>query len=89
MAKSLKISFPQKCIGCELCVLEAQKQFKKVGLEGSLIRILRKQKENSEFLVYSVDIDPRINRLDIEKIKESCPTGVFEVVEEEENGFIQ
>ena len=89
MAKNLKISFPQKCIGCELCVQEAQRQFRKVGVEGSLIRILRNKKENSEFLVYSVDVEPRIDRLDVDKIKEVCPTGVFEIVEEEDHGFIK
>lgn len=41
MAKVLKISFPEKCIGCELCVLEAQRQLGKLGLEGSLIRVFR------------------------------------------------
>jgi len=89
MAKNLKVSFPQKCIGCELCVFEAQRQLEKVGLEGSLIRIFRNKKAGKEFLVYSIDIDPRLNKLDIECIKTICPTEVFEIVEEESNGLIE
>ena len=89
MAKNLKVSFPQKCIGCEVCVFEAQRQLKKVGLEGSLIRIFRNKKEGKEFLEYSIDIDPRLNKLDIEAIKNMCPTEVFEVVEEENDGLIE
>ena len=89
MAKNLKVSFPQKCIGCEICVLEAQRQLKKVGLEGSLIRIFRNKKEGKEFLEYSIDIDYRLNKLDIEAIKNICPTEVFEVMEEENDGLIE
>ena len=89
MAKNLKVSFLQKCIGCEVCVFEAQRQLKKVGLEGSLIRIFRNKKEGKEFLEYSIDIDPRLNKLDIEAIKNICPTEVFEVVEEENDGLIE
>ena len=89
MAKSLKISFPKKCIGCELCVLEMQRHLGKVGFEGALIRILRKGKENSEFLEYSIDIDPRVNNLNVEQIKNSCPTGVFELVDEKNHGLIE
>lgn len=84
MAKSLKIQFPQKCIGCELCVLEMQKQLDKVGLEGALIRILRNEKKGSEFLEYTIDLDPRVNKLDIEEIKNICPTDVFEIIEEDD-----
>lgn len=85
MPNTLKVAFPQKCIGCELCVAEAQRQLKKVGLEGSLIRILRNKKENSEFIEYSIDLDPHIDRLDIESIGKTCPTEVFEIVREENN----
>jgi len=83
MAKCLKASFPQKCIGCELCVLEAQRQLKKVGLEGALIRILRNKKDDKEFLEYSIDMDARINSLDIESIRSVCPTEVFEILNED------
>jgi len=89
MAKILKVSFPQKCIGCEICVFEAQRQLKKVGFEGSLIRIFRNKNEGKEFLEYSIDIDPRLNNLNIESIKSICPTEVFEIMEEENNGLIE
>lgn len=88
MTKKLKVSFPQKCIGCELCVLEAQRQLNKVGLEGALIRVFRNKEEGKEFLEYSIDVDPRLNSLDIESIKNICPTEVFEITQEEEDESI-
>lgn len=88
MAKYLKIAFPQKCIGCELCALEAQRQLKKLGLEGSLIRIFRSKKDTSEFLIFSIEIDPRINNLNLNGVVDVCPTGVFEINEEEQGGLI-
>jgi NAD-dependent dihydropyrimidine dehydrogenase PreA subunit len=39
MSKTLKAVRPEKCNGCELCVLESQRQLEKVGLEESLIRV--------------------------------------------------
>ncbi len=80
--KVLKVYFPDKCIGCELCVMEAQRQLNKAGLDGSLIRIFRSsdEEEGSE-LTYSIEMDPNINDLDIEKISKSCPTLVFKVEE--------
>ena len=89
MPNILKVAFPQKCIGCELCVFETQRQLKKVGLDGSLIRILRNKKEESDFIEYTIDLDPHVNKLDIEKIKQICPTEVFEIKQEDENGLIQ
>jgi len=89
MAKNLKVSFPQKCTGCELCVFEAQRQLKKVGLEGALIRIFKKREEGKKFLEYSIDLDPRLNSLDVERIKNICPTEVFEITEEENDGLIE
>ena len=77
MAKNLKVSFPQKCTGCELCVFEAQSQLKKVGLEGALIRIFKKREDGKKFLEYSINLDPRINKLDVERIKTICPTQIF------------
>jgi len=77
MHKILKVILPQKCIGCELCVFEAQRQLEKVGLEGAFIRIFR---DGSGF---SIVLDPQVNTLDIEKIQEICPNGVFEVLESE------
>lgn len=89
MTKRLKVSFPQKCVGCELCVLEAQRQLNKIGLEGSLIRVFRNKQGGKEFLEYSIDIDPRLNDLDIESIRSVCPTEVFEITKEEEDELIE
>lgn len=72
MPKNLKIAQPDKCNGCELCMLEAQRQLQKIGTEESLIRIFRSDK-------YSIEIDPRVSVLDVEKIKSICPKDVFEI----------
>ena len=53
MTKILKATYMENCIGCELCVLETQRQLKKVGLEGAPIRIFRKRKEKSEYLEFT------------------------------------
>lgn len=84
MAKTLKAAKPDQCNGCELCSFEAQRQLKKVGLEESLIRIFRKKGEDPQTIDNSVEIDPRISMLNVSRISEICPKGVFEVVEEEE-----
>ncbi|OGC47896.1 hypothetical protein A2886_01400 [candidate division WWE3 bacterium RIFCSPHIGHO2_01_FULL_42_13] len=83
MAKVLKASFEKNCIGCELCVLEVQRQLGKVGLEGSPIRIFRKEK-SADKLSFSVDIDPSVNELDIEKVHNICPALVFTLEDSEE-----
>lgn len=80
--KEIKATYPDRCIGCEMCVIECQHQLKKTGLEGSLIRIFRKKTKDS--MQYSVDIDPRTNNLNIENIKASCPQGVFSIEETNE-----
>jgi ferredoxin len=85
MPKYLKVVFPEKCIGCELCVAETQRQLNNIGFEGALIRIFKEQKEGGEGLVFSIQIDPRVNELDLEKIKEICPTKVFSIEEQDEN----
>lgn len=77
MHKILKVMLPQKCIGCELCVFEAQRQLGKMGPEGAFIRIFR------DTASFSIVLDPQVNTLDIEKIKEICPVGVFEILESE------
>jgi len=41
MSKILKAVLPEKCLGCEMCVYEAQRQMNKLGLEGSFIRIFK------------------------------------------------
>lgn len=86
MAKALKAKFPEKCIKCELCIMEAQRQLNKVGLEGALIRVFRNT--DTKTITYSIDIDPRIKNFDVKEIKEICPTGVFSMEEEEESGFL-
>jgi NAD-dependent dihydropyrimidine dehydrogenase PreA subunit len=83
MAKILKISFPQKCIGCELCVMETQRQLKKFGLEGSLVRVFKERDESSDKMVFSVHLDPQVQKMDVQKIKNICPTGVFTIEETE------
>ena len=72
----LKVVFPEKCNGCEMCVLEAQRQLGHVGLEGAFVRVFRKKGS------FSIDVDPQINNLDITKIKDICPKSVF-IIEEE------
>ncbi len=84
--KRIKATFPKRCTGCELCMLEVQRQLKKVGLEESLIRIFRRPKENGS-LDFLIEIDPRVNSLDIEKIKEICPTKVFEITDGESDEY--
>lgn len=85
MSKTLKATQPDKCNGCELCSLEAQRQLKKVGLEESLIRIFRKKGEDPLTIDNSVEIDPHVNMLNVDKICDICPKGVLEIVDEEEN----
>lgn len=84
MAKVLKVTFPQKCIGCELCVFEIQRQLGVVGLEGSLIRILRSRGEEGKLELF-VSVDPKVNEFDVEKVRKICPTGVFTVEEGSED----
>lgn len=83
MAKILKPTQINKCIGCELCLFEAQRQLKKVGLEDSLIRVFRKKSLEKQNLEFELEIDPRINILDVEKISSICPREVFEILEKE------
>jgi ferredoxin len=85
MAKNLKVTFPEKCIGCELCTLEVQRQLQRVGLEGSLIRIFKEKQNNQQILTFTVELDPLVHKLDLIRIREICPTGVFTVEEKEEN----
>jgi hypothetical protein len=83
MSKVLKAMYPDRCTGCEMCVIEVQQQMKKLGLEGSLIRVFRKvDKTNKEKLIFSIELDPKVSKLDIESIKNICPQGVFSVEDE-------
>jgi hypothetical protein len=81
MPKTLKATKTEKCNGCELCVLESQRQLEKIGLEGSLIRIFISKDPEKEYPKFNLDIDPRTNSIDIEKIKIICPKSVFEIEE--------
>lgn len=59
----------------------------KVGLEGSLVRVFADQ--NNEEISFTIELDPRINRLDIEKIMQICPRNVYEITEDENAGLIK
>lgn len=87
MAKTLKITFPEKCIGCELCVAEVQRQLNKVGLDGSPIRVFRNNEDHNVFgnVTYIIELDNTVDSLAINKIKDICPTGVFTVEEKTES----
>jgi len=75
MNKTIKAAKQDRCIGCEMCVMECQRQLKKIGLEGAPIRILRNICTGVEF---EVSIDPRLFELNTRKIIDSCPRQVFE-----------
>lgn len=95
--KTLKIALPQNCIGCEMCVMETQRQLKKVGLDGALIRVLRANQNESnkvtsladdQKVIYQIDLDPQVSNLDISKIKNICPTEVFSIEETDDGHTI-
>lgn len=77
----IKVVKENNCIGCEMCVMECQRQLKKFGLEGSYIRIMRNLNEGD---VFEVSFDPKIHEIKSEKIIASCPRKVFENVESDE-----
>lgn len=77
---SLKVVHENKCIGCEMCVMECQRQLERVGLAGSYIRILRNLDEGDKF---EVSVDPKITQLKIKTVVSVCPRGVFEETEED------
>ena len=81
MSKTIKPTQKDRCIGCELCVFESQRQLKKIGLEESLIRIFRKKSADKQDVEYDLEIDPRINVLDIQRIVSICPREVLEIIE--------
>jgi ferredoxin len=84
MAKKLTVQFPEKCIGCELCVMEVQRQLSRVGLDDSLIRIFKKYDEAKKESRYEILLDPRVQETDIEMIAKICPTAVYSIEESEE-----
>lgn len=85
MAKVLKALYLKRCTGCELCVLEAQRQLKKIGLDQALIRVFRNKESKAEYPEHNIELDPRINALDTAKICKICPTQVLDLVEETDN----
>lgn len=85
MTKSLKVKYQKQCIGCELCVFEVQRQLKKVGLDGALIRIIKNKPAEDKKLEFYVELDPQVNHLDIERVLKICPTNVYEIVETQDN----
>jgi hypothetical protein len=86
--KILKATFENRCNGCELCVMEAQRQLKKVGLTDTPIRILRDN--TSSNLYFYVEIDEiLIKKIDINEIYKVCPTGVFEIVEDYDSELLR
>jgi len=80
MAKTIKASYQSRCFGCEMCLMECQRQMKKAGLEGSYIRVLRDAKNGLEFRVY---VDPKIRELNIDRIIKVCVRQVLEEVDED------
>lgn len=75
---TIRVAQESRCIGCEMCVMECQRQLKRAGLSGSYIRILRDIKEGS---VFKISLDPKIVELKVKRILEVCPRGVFEETE--------
>ena len=69
--------------------MEAQRQLKKVGIDGSPIRIFKSFTESTDRIQFSIDLDSRITELDIEKIKNICPKLVFTIEDpKEEHGLL-
>jgi NAD-dependent dihydropyrimidine dehydrogenase PreA subunit len=85
--KILKAKFENRCNGCELCILEAQRQLGIVTLNDSPIRVLRDA--TSSNLYFHVVIDEEmLEKIDLEEIVKICPTGVFEITEEQNDNLL-
>ncbi len=83
MAKEiLKVSFPEKCIGCELCVFAALRLAGKASLTSSPIRIMSSEKG------FSIHLDPAVNDLDMKQIAKICPKGCFTLEEDSEESSL-
>ena len=80
-SKILEISFPEKCIGCELCIQEAQRQIGKIGLDEAPIRIFNSNKTTNltNTPTYEIVINKDINKLDIEKIESILVSAALEI----------
>jgi NAD-dependent dihydropyrimidine dehydrogenase PreA subunit len=85
--KILKASFENRCNGCELCIHEAQRQLGKIGLSDSPLRILRDATTSNLYFHVVLDED-LLEKINLEEIVKICPTGVFEVLEEEYDNLI-
>jgi len=67
--------------------MEAQRQLKKVGLSDSPIRILRDN--TSSNLYFYVELNGSLlTKLNINEIFKVCPTGVFEIIEEQDEQLL-
>lgn len=84
--KILKAKFEDRCNGCELCILEAQRQMGVVGLTNSPIRILKDISGTN--LYFQVEVDESISKLKLEEFIKICPTGVFEIMEVDDEALI-
>jgi hypothetical protein len=84
--KYLKATFENRCNGCEMCVFEAQRQLGQIGLTNSPIRILRDATNSN--LYFHVEIDDSLDNLKVEEVLKICPTGVFEILEIEDESLI-
>jgi len=83
----LKATFEDRCNGCELCVMEAQRQLKRVGLSDAPIRILRDN--TSSNLYFYVELNESLlTKLNVNEIFKVCPTGVFEIIEEQDEQLL-
>jgi len=85
--KILKATFENRCNGCELCILEAQRQLGKVGLSDTPVRVLR-DASSSNLYFHLVIYEEALENLNLEEIVKICPTGVFEIIEEENENLI-
>lgn len=86
--KIIKATFENRCVGCELCLFEAQRQLGKIGIIDSPIRILKEKSGNKIYL--HVELDERVQDLNISEIQKVCPALVFEIIDrpEDEDKYI-
>ncbi|MEK7595596.1 MAG: hypothetical protein AAB443_03360 [Patescibacteria group bacterium] len=76
--KILRVTNPDKCIGCELCAFVANRLCGRVGISGSPVKILGKDKP------FKIHLDPSVNDLEIDKIAGICPKDCFSVDDTED-----
>jgi len=67
--------------------MEAQRQLKRVGLSDAPIRILRDN--TSSNLYFYVELNESLlTKLNVNEIFKVCPTGVFEIIEEQDEQLL-